>query len=325
MRFKCALHFRVWIGLGVFFWGFQSSSFAARLATVGEDGASLYETPNQGSALVQKLLPKTELVASNLPTHGFHKVRTTAGVIGWVQADQLILQPPPTVEEVTAAGGVSRDEQDKRKEEEKKEKKIFEKPRYMRQHVRLEAMGGMNLFAASGIVTGFDNITEGYSYGADLAFFLSSRLALCVRIENIIKSIALTDSATGRNFQFDLTSLPVTVGLELTLIQGTRASVRLSVLGGSAMQVQVKSTNRSDFSSANPTSVISTNGITGLGILGLNWFFSKYVSAFFEGGYRYLTTTSLNSPIGSGSQILNSNFIINLSGIYLGAGVALSI
>ena len=301
-----------------------SGAHAARLATVQEGGADVYEEADTTSKVVEKLPAKTDLAASNLPTAGFHKVRTPSGEIGWVQAASLILQPPPTDEELAAAGAPDPKDEAKRLEEEKLELRYADSPGYIRQRVRLRLLGDVDLYTASGIVSNFNGISQGYSYGGELALMLSSHVGLAVRAEYLFQSVGLTDSTTGKNFLVSLNSLPIMLGLDVIVIQGPRASVHIAAYGGLSPETEFTSTDKTDTPPPSNVADVVTSNFTALAKADLSWQFSKPISAFLEVGYRYLVTSPLTPPPNNGALILNSPFTLNLSGPVLGAGIGIS-
>ncbi len=297
-------------------------AWAARGAVVEDVDTKVYETPSKTSRVIETLAAKTEIAVSNLPTSGFHKVRTPSGEIGWIQASSLVLQDPPTAEELVEAGAPDPKEEEKASEEEKRERKLLEKPGYIKYRGRIRLLGNYNLFTASGIIVNFDGISNGYSYGGEIGFMVSSRTAIVFRVENLSKSVGLADNASSKLFQLDLASLPVMAGLSFTIAQGPRAALQLDFLGGLALNSKVVSTNLTDIPSAISNS--SGTGMTGVGKVNVIWQFSKYFSGVIEGGYRYLSVSSLAPTAGNGSLILNSTFNLNLSGPFVGGGFGLN-
>lgn len=72
-----------------------SSAYAARTAIVDVDAIDLLTVPKPKAASILKLKKGTKLAASNYPTEGYYKVRTSDGTLGWVKADTLELGPMP--------------------------------------------------------------------------------------------------------------------------------------------------------------------------------------------------------------------------------------
>lgn len=70
-------------------------ALGARFAKVDDDNVVVYQGPSEKSDILAKVKKGTRLYASNLPTEGYYKVRTAAGVVGWIKADVLELEPVP--------------------------------------------------------------------------------------------------------------------------------------------------------------------------------------------------------------------------------------
>jgi hypothetical protein len=71
----------------------NSPAWAARAASVDTEGAELHQFSDKASLVLIKLHKGTRLVASNVPTLGFHHVRLRSSLVGWVAAKDLVLQP----------------------------------------------------------------------------------------------------------------------------------------------------------------------------------------------------------------------------------------
>jgi hypothetical protein len=71
----------------------STPALAARAGTVDVEGAELHQFADRASVVLIKLHKGTRLVASNVETLGFHKVRLRTSLVGWVFAKSLVLQP----------------------------------------------------------------------------------------------------------------------------------------------------------------------------------------------------------------------------------------
>jgi hypothetical protein len=71
----------------------SATALAARAGTVDIEGAELYQFADKNSVVLIKLHKGTRLVASNVATLGFHKVRLRSSLVGWVSEKALVLQP----------------------------------------------------------------------------------------------------------------------------------------------------------------------------------------------------------------------------------------
>ena len=71
----------------------SSPAMAARAGSVDVEGTELRQFPDKTAIVLIRLHKGTRLVASNVATLGFHRVRLRSTLVGWVSARALILQP----------------------------------------------------------------------------------------------------------------------------------------------------------------------------------------------------------------------------------------
>jgi uncharacterized protein YgiM (DUF1202 family) len=90
---------RAWALLALLFGAGAEPALAARGATVDVEGVELREGPGRKFRVVGRVPKGTPVAASNYPTEGFYKVRTSRNEVGWVPADSLILRKTASVEE----------------------------------------------------------------------------------------------------------------------------------------------------------------------------------------------------------------------------------
>jgi len=296
----------------VLFW--SSFVFGARPASVVQDNTEVYERPDNGSTVVDVLAKQEPVDASNSPTNGFYKVRTKTGVLGWVTSEALGLkESEPVVEKPPQAVTPE------------KPQKMENSPKSKYAHFQARALGDINFFTAAGVITNFDNVTLGYSFGGEIGYRFTRALALMIRVEQIFKNLSLTDSTSTTNFTVNLGSLPVMGGLDLQLVRSPKFSLHLGAFAGMAFATQLQSTNMTNSTSSDYIATVSTQSITALGKLEVGWHFSQVFSLFLEGGYRYLQTSTLTAPTSNnGALILQSSFILNFSGPIAGGGLSIS-
>lgn len=294
--------------------GTAGEALAARLARVDIEGAEIFEGPGKGYRLLEKLPKGAAVSASNVPTEGYYKIRTVAGVVGWISAEVLVIEPESPEE--------------KKKEEEKR----ADARRYKRD-VRLKLLGGANFFGADQVnqLFGIDALQLGLNYGGELQLFLAPWISLGFRYEYVVKSVnASNDTDT---FEIDLRSNPVMAGVELHLIDDSMLEFSITGYGGMALQTELVSVasdraapNETKLFAHSPTFTVKAN-------VGFN--ITKSIGLYAEFGYRYLKTAKLTPSIeGDGSDIFrddptdpSSDYIpvsINLTGPLIGGGVMLT-
>ena len=79
---------------------FCLSAIAAQPARVDEAGTPLYETLGKNKQVVQQLPRGAPVAASNYPTNGYYKVRTSDGKVGWIHADHLVFKQSPKDDDI---------------------------------------------------------------------------------------------------------------------------------------------------------------------------------------------------------------------------------
>jgi uncharacterized protein YgiM (DUF1202 family) len=79
--------------------GIAMSAHAARKATVDVDQTEMLRGPQKDAGVLMRLKKGQKITASNYPTEGYYKVRTSDGTLGWVKADSLVLGPMPDLKD----------------------------------------------------------------------------------------------------------------------------------------------------------------------------------------------------------------------------------
>lgn len=343
---------RYW-GLGIFLSLFSASAWAARSGKVLLSDTELREGHDPVSKVILKLKKGDDVVASNEPTEGFHKIRTASGEVGWVIESSLQLEPPPSPEEIEKYKGKPSAQRDGEapkavaqskplpSDENQAPLEVAEKPpepaigkKAKRRlasistdsAVRIRLLGDYNFFAASGIVNNLSSMGPGYSFGGEFTINLGARVGFTLRGEMMFKTLSLTDSATSKNFQVSVGSIPAMAGFHLVLISSPSFSLQMALLGGVGFNTSLQSANLTD--SPPPSNLLTVNVMTfsGLGKVEAHWQISSVFSIFAEGGYRYFYSPliSVDSTSSNGAIILQSSFYLNLSGPMAGGGISFS-
>ncbi|MBI2712561.1 MAG: SH3 domain-containing protein [Bdellovibrio sp.] len=285
------------------------AAFASRLAVVDVDQVEVFEAPRRDAKVVGTLKKNTEVLASNHPTDNFHKIKTKDDLKGWVLADTLILHeiPEGAPERTMASDDKSPEVTNERVHHHKAE------PNF-----KAKVFGGADFYNAAGIIRNFNNFTLGYDFGAEFHFILNPTFSVGLRGESIFNSANLTDSTSGNVFNVSISSLPILVGLEASLVDEDGFSIHLGVFGGYAFLTQVISTAVATSSAGTS----SSGALTGLGKLDFRFRIFKVLGVLIEGGYRFLETPTLVAPTtGDGAAVFNSTYTINLTGPYAGLGL----
>jgi uncharacterized protein YgiM (DUF1202 family) len=312
-------------------------AFAARPGTVDADNVELREGPGTNYRALDKLPKGTPVAASNQPIDGYYKVRTGAGVIGFVPADALVLQPVPTDDAPSGAAQAPPPESQVAPSDVPKPTLSNEsafRNKSTRRFVRLKAIGGYNFFSVSDVNSLLNaNVLQfGFSAGGEIDFLFTPDLAFIIRVERVFKSVFAQDQKTLKSFSMNLTSYPVMAGLNLALTSDTHWSTHFAVMGGLGLLTDLTAIDLSD-TAPNVTEMTSTT-FTGVAAFDLTYSFNKTWSVFAEAGYRYLQTSQIipgTSASANGAGIFESpnttNFVpvtLNLSGPFIGAGLGVS-
>ena len=320
----------------------ERPAFAARAGTVDTDSVELREGPTATSKVLDHLPKGTQLAVSNQPIDGFFKVRTAAGVIGFVPSDALVLQaiaaddasaPPPMqvapAPSAPAAAGAPADGGRPTLSNES----AFRNSKSNRKFIRVKALGGYNFFSVGDVNTLLNaNVLQfGFSAGGEIDFMFTQDLAFVIRIERVFKSVFGQDQKTLKSFNMNLTSYPVMAGLNLALTSGPKWSTHFAVMGGLGLLTDLTAIDLSD-PAPNVTEMTSTT-FTGVAAFDLTYSFTKTWAVFAEAGYRYLQTSQIiPGAVENGSQIFeNPNtgsftpVSLNLSGPFIGFGLMVSL
>lgn len=310
-------------------------ALASRSATVDADNTEVREGPGPSYKAIDKLPKGAQVAASNQPIEGFYKIRTSAGVIGFVSAEVLVLQPVPSDDAPAPVAEVppptsSVAPSDAYKPTVSNETNFRNRNR--KKMIRLKLLGGYNFFSVGDVnnLLSANVLQFGFNAGGEIDFLFTQDLAMVVRLERVFKSVFAQDQRTTTAFDMSLSSIPLMVGLELTLTNDTKFSSHFTVMGGLAMLTDLTSTDI-NANVPNVTEMTSTT-FTGVAKFDFTYAFNKTWSAFAEAGYRYLKTgqiTPSTPTTVNGSQIFQDpnnagNYIpvsLDLSGPFVGLGV----
>lgn len=306
-------------------WLASAGAQAAQLLKVEVDRAKIFETPARGSPVVSELPIDMPLAASNLSIQGFYKVRTADGRLGFIEVSnvgplsqeeavsELYLPPDPAhAEEIL---------------------KLAPDVPASQKKIQIFFLGGYGMFAAQELsdVTLHSGVSGGMHFGAELNSRVSSGLSLGLRIEFIRSSASVLDAAGTSEYLWDFSSFPVQAGLALNFWLSRSVVLRADAFGGMGFTTQLTSSPGTSSDADNQT-VYSAMAPTFSGQLGLQYWVQPGFCLFLNGGYRYLKSAELESPLvegTTGTDIFKSAgsyvpFPINLSGVTFQAGLGIA-
>lgn len=260
---------------------------AARLGVIDPSKASVLEEPKKDSRVLEDLKKGDRVAASNFPLQGYHKIRTAAGTVGWIEENSLVLQPiPPADPDDAEDPAVAKADPLK--------KKIVDK--VVKQHVRIKLLAGADFFNMNTVVNHF-SLGQAIYFGGELTVLFTPGFGLVLRAEKTLQSLNLTNGSSGYVYQTSLSSIPLMGGFEVGLL-GETFSAHFALLGGVGLQSYVQVIGASDATNA---LIASPAPLTAIFRIDFTWQISRYFGLFIEGGYRYLyagnITTQGSAPI----------------------------
>lgn len=311
---------------------------ASRPATVDVENVELREGPGVAYRVIDRLPKGSPVAASNEPTENYYKIRTSAGLIGFVKADSLILQPIPSEDSPSVAqaappplsGGPGTGSpvapSDAYKPTVATDSGFRQKTH--RKYFRVKMLGGYNLFSVGDVnaLLGADVLKNGFNLGGEANFLFTPDLALVLRLERVFMTVFARDTKTNHTFQMDLSSWPLMLGLELALTSSPKFSTHFAVMGGLGLVTGLTATDLSE-PSPNVTQ-LGTTTFAGLAKLDASYVIYKGLAGFLEIGYRYVRTPQvIPAESQAGSDVLKSKgeFVpvaIDLSGPYASLGLS---
>jgi hypothetical protein len=306
---------------------------AARGAIVDLDALDVRQGPGPRFKSLEKLGKGDPVTASNQPIEGYYKVRTASGTIGFVPADTLVLQPTHSSDEGAPAAALPAPQTaaPEAVKPVKSPAKSAPKPaRLSYPGPRIKALGGYDFFDVGDVNDHLSaNVLRfGYGAGLELEYPVMPWLAAVARVEYLFKAVAAHDGSTNKDFEMSVSSWPIVLGAQATLLTWESWSAHASLLAGLAPLTRISATSTSD-SEPNVTE-FSALGYTGVAKLDVAYSLNATWAFFAEAGYRYLTTSAQTPSLeGAGSSIFQSGgeyvpIRINLSGPFVGLGVALA-
>ena len=304
---------------------FGTAAQAAQLLKVEVDRAKIFETPARSAPVVSELPIDMPLAASNLSIQGFYKVRTADGRLGFIEVSnvgplsqeeavsELYLPPDPGhAEEIL---------------------KLAPDVPASQKKIQIFFLGGYGMFAAKELsdATLHSGVTGGMHFGAEFNSRVSSGISLGLRLEFIRSSSSVLNEAGTSEYLWDFSSFPVQAGIALNFWVSRSVVIRADAFGGMGFTTQLTSSPGTSSDADNQT-VYSAMAPTFSGQLGLQYWVQPGFCLFLNGGYRYLRSAELDSPLvegTTGTDIFKSGgnyvpFPINLSGVTFQTGLGIA-
>jgi hypothetical protein len=296
--------------------------WAARPGVVNVDEIEVRESPSDRAKVLETLHRGDVVQASNHSVSGYYKSRTQSGIIGWISKEGVHLEDPISTDTFFGEYHFP----DDFPSPQKTLRKIEKGNARFRRTVQLRGFAGINLFSAGSVIPNYV-LTQGFEYGGELEISVTPKLDFVIRTEKIFKGYLLTDGLSSRDFRVDISSQPVMIGVQGKLYRASRFLLEASLLGGLGLNTGIQSTVSSATVPSTTTASFSGHNLTFLGKIDVSWQFSRRFGTFFETGYRYLNSSAFDPPrsTGSGADILEPGFSLNLSGLMLAMGLTFSL
>jgi len=296
------------------------SAYAFKAAFVQSDNAVMRQSASDAAPPVIALSKGTRVNTSDNPTAGYYRVRS-AKATGWVKDSDLSfdMSSAPAPMPAKAPGAPA-------------SRKRARKEAPLDYTWELEVFGGFDLWTPSDInsLIQSTSLNTGGGFGAELGYRFSRNWLWLFRIEHLSKSVTGT-SAPDQNgntvpVALDLSSTPLMTGLQYHLGDSGSWSFDGAFLIGMGLGT---SFTADESSLGNPTKYGATP-VTELIKFDLNYKMSDSFWAFFEPGYRILSTAQLTpSTVGSTTGFLQTNgaftpIALSFSGLVLNFGARLN-
>ncbi len=297
---------------------FPREAQAARAGLVVME-TDVYESPALISRVLGKVHRGDAVEASNVPLQGFYKVKTAAGVLGYLPMEYLEFKAPAAASSGSGPGpgGLGLIVKAKSRTDASS----------WRSWVRLAAQGGYSVFKNKDLNDVFN--TTGVSGGAtfssvDLSVLLTTNFHLVFRGEWISKRVFATVAGVGTKYQLDTWSYPLMGGLAIAFPVVPQFTLEGQVVAGMGYSTYFTSAvegSSTRYGSIAPFSLLALGRISVRPV--------KNLGLFAEGGYRILKT-SATAPreIGGGAEIFKKDgeyrqLAVDLSGIGFSGGVSI--
>ncbi|MBL7714838.1 MAG: outer membrane beta-barrel protein [Bdellovibrionales bacterium] len=316
-----------------------SISFAARTGRIDVDGVDVFNGPGEGYEVIDQLPHDAPVTASNYPTEGYYKIRTSTGRVGWVEADSIKFDNPlspgssdygtsgpagPGQEQAPLAADPSnpfRGGSPAYKRESSASKRVYS-------FVRVRALGGGTFFKPADVndQLSFSEMNGGFSYGGELGFRFTKDFAVMFRAENLSRNLAAHNPTANKSYNIEYYTFPVMAGVEVTLSEERSFSTSFAVFAGLGVNSTLSS---AELSTPSQITSYQNTSFAGLGKLNISYHFNKDAHVTAEVGYRFLRTPQLDpGQTDTGGEIwqVNSAFrqlSLDFSGVLLGAGITL--
>lgn len=323
---------------------FQALTFdvwAARSGRIDVDGVDLYNGPGEGYEVIDQLPQGAPITASNFPTEGYYKIRTSTGRVGWVEADSIKFDSPLAPGSIggsVSAGGAGQEQaplsSDPSNPFRGGSPAYRQEPSSSRRavsFVRARAFFGGTFFNAESVnrQLNFTELKTGMNFGGELGFRFTKDFAVMFRAENLFRNQAAHNPSANKFYNLDYYTFPVMAGVEITLSEEKNFSSSFAIYGGLGVNTSLDSQALGQGTDSTNVTSFRNTPFAGLGKLNFSYHFNKDAHATLEVGYRFLRTPNLLPTIdGVGSEIWQAGSVfqeINLdfSGVLLGGAITL--
>lgn len=302
---------------------------ASRVGRIDVEGVEVFEAPGRGSTVLEVLPRGSRVAASNFPTEGFYKIRTGSGIVGFVSVDSIVVDEMDSVDPTARPPMNTQSTVDPANPWRGNPSPAAQSDNRNRRHIsfiRLRGFGSWTLMTAADInahLSLAEGLKNAYGIGGEVNFRFTRDLSMVIRAETISNAVVVHEKQVDKSLELLASAFPIMAGLEVTLSDERGFSSYFGVMAGIAVNTMFQSTVLGTSPEPRETQFVSQN-FTGLGRLLFAYHVNKTAHLYAEIGYRFLRTEA-NEPtqFGSFSEIWNKPITLDMSGVNLGAGLAL--
>jgi hypothetical protein len=315
-------------------------SLASRRGVLTAD-TPIYLGPSVKQKIVGKASAGSAIDASNYPTEGFFKVRLPNGTLGWIQGDNLKLDPPPAdLQEdsppVTVSPGGIQAAPQVSSPQSSQSKPVKRAKGFDPISVMFRAFGGYDFYNVGDLnnLVGATVLSGGASFGGEVDIGIDPDFSILIRAENFTKGVYGLNTVTSpaTTILFNMSSIPVMAGVEYWVVQDRSYRFGLGAMIGATISNSITSTSEPNPLATPAITTSDTSTLSGIAFASLIRADAHVVLAhgftlFGEVGYRlYLAPQAITSStdLTSGSVFMTNGHAapisIDLSGAELQAG-----
>lgn len=303
---------------------FPLLSKAAQDTTILQDNAPIYTEPTESSEVLEYLPVGLEARISSYPLEGgWYKIRSRAGVYGWINEKDLSVQQMQPVQKATTGfdgpSPVGDLELSVKKIQPERDRQWFIRAGY-----------GFSFFSPTDLnaLLQINELNNGNHFLGEMGYWINRQFALVLRIEMLTKNIVARETSSNVVFNLGLRSYPILAGVDYLMTEFSAFRLSAGAFGGIGMSTSF--TSEAPTLNAPNIAAIQSSPWMALGRVNLTRPLGRTFSVFLDAGYRYLNTGKLSTrstaSVNGGEYVFAKNGVyrareINLSGPFISFGL----